>query len=137
MTTLEEETCSVCEGLSDKECLSALDDEYDAMSDKVKLSYLRDAYPEYDTSLTDKECLAALEAELSAETDKNRLSLLKDACVAYSAATAATTAVTSAMTTLEEETCSVCEGLSDKECLSALDDEYDAMSDKVKLSYLR
>lgn len=135
---LDEATCSACDGLSDKACLSALDDEYDAMSDKIKLSYLRDAYPGYDSSLTDKACLAALEAELASETDKTRLSLLKEACVAYSADTDTASAASMMMLkATDSSSCGYCDGLSDKVCLATLDALYDDMSDKTKLSFLR
>ena len=123
--------------MSDKACLSALDDEYDAMSDKITLSYLRDAYPDYDSSLTDKACLTALEAELASETDKTRLSLLKDACIAYSADTTSAASGMMMLKASDSGSCGYCDSLSDKVCLATLDALYDDMSDKTKLAFLR
>merc|ERR1711988_1307658 len=54
--------CSICDDtMPDSDCLANLEQLYEHLSDRDKLSFLRFVYPDYDTTLTDKQCLATLE----------------------------------------------------------------------------
>merc|ERR1711998_350638 len=68
----------------DSDCLANLEQLYEHLSDKDKLSFLRFAYPDYDTTLTDKQCLATLETTFGSEDSNTEFELLAEGCVTYS-----------------------------------------------------
>merc|ERR1711998_750935 len=76
--------CSICDDtMPDSDCQANLEQLYEHLSDKDKLSFLRFAYPDYDTTLTDKECLATLETDFDAEDSDTEYALLTEGCTTY------------------------------------------------------
>merc|ERR1711988_214580 len=76
--------CSICDdSMPDSDCLANLEQLYEHLSDKDKLSFLRFVYPDYDTTLTDKQCLATLETTFDSEDSDTEFELLAEGCVTY------------------------------------------------------
>uniref|UniRef100_A0A7S3JS93 Uncharacterized protein n=1 Tax=Aureoumbra lagunensis TaxID=44058 RepID=A0A7S3JS93_9STRA len=79
--------------------------------------------------LNDKECLSLLDQTLDALSDKNRLSFLR-------AVFTGAFMTASHLQQTEADAIQTCANLSDKQCLTTLDDQMDRLSDKTRLSYL-
>merc|ERR1719230_2231972 len=73
--------CSICEDMPDSDCYANLEQLYDLLDYRDKLHFLRDSYPNYDTTLSDGDCLTELEAEFDAEDDDSKFEILKKGCV--------------------------------------------------------
>ena len=77
------DVCSFCADMPESVCLSNMQDLYENLSDKIRLAFLRSAYPDYDTSMTDKDCLSALETNFDTEESDTQMELLEAGCSTY------------------------------------------------------
>uniref|UniRef100_A0A7S2CSE6 Uncharacterized protein n=1 Tax=Octactis speculum TaxID=3111310 RepID=A0A7S2CSE6_9STRA len=82
-------SCSTCDDLSDKECLSVLDADFTGLSDKARLSfaedYMSDELANNCSGLSDKSCLATLDLSYQRLSDQGKLRVLRFACEAQDA----------------------------------------------------
>lgn len=81
------------------------------------------------TSQSDKQCLATLQEAMGELSDKSRLAFLR-------AVFTGSFQMASQLRQTNIDSTSTCQSLSDKECLSALDAQFDALTDKYQLAYL-
>jgi hypothetical protein len=103
---IAEPQCLLCEGLSDRVCLAALDASYDGLTDRQRLSVAGRSLSGYPTftscgdDMGDLTCLATLDASFATLSDEDRLHVLKDACTmgAYGAAAVALATTSAAAT---------------------------------------
>jgi len=125
--------CDLCQDLTDKACLAALDEMVGSMNDKDRLTLEKTFTTGSCDDLSDADCLVVLDEQRIATSDKNRLSLLKSAWCDFVADKASSqVSVTSSM---EISSCSVCSNMGSTGCLSALDDMVIAMSEMERLSF--
>uniref|UniRef100_A0A7S2CJP1 Uncharacterized protein n=1 Tax=Florenciella parvula TaxID=236787 RepID=A0A7S2CJP1_9STRA len=89
-------TCPMCNDLTDKDCLSALDAMVDTMSQADRFNFEKsfDGYLVTCASLDDLVCLEALDSARTSASDKGRLAMLKEACAATAGKEADTAAGT-------------------------------------------
>lgn len=74
--------CSLCDGISDKECLETLTTLFQALSEQTRMAYEVETLQSlYDCAqISDKACLLELEGVLYSLSSEERLSFFKNAC---------------------------------------------------------
>merc|ERR1711988_786288 len=150
----DSEKCAPCVGLTDKDCLSALDAMVVGMDDVDRLAFEKVFAGGQCEGLDDQECLETLDKARVTSSDQDRLIMLKEACAEKSSTVGTTDGELAApqepptstdgmeasdadrdadLGTSEE--CAPCSGLTDKDCLSALDAMVVAMNDVDRLAF--
>ena len=78
---------------------------------------------------SDKQCLATLQEAMGDLNDRDRLAFLR-------AVFTGSFQMASMLRQTKVDSTATCQSLSDKECLAALDSEFDGLTDKYQLAYL-
>lgn len=136
-----ESECSQCEGLDTSACVTLLNGELAALSDKSRLSFLRANVPEAELTcdgLKEKDCLSQLDSYMQAASDGALLSVYTSDCDLLATTSVMSKPAFGNDNMLEAvSSCPQCDDLDSAACLALLNDELSELSDKNRLSYLR